>query len=78
MFDPHVVKNLKQRYNTIHPLIFKRSMEKSKSLGELFDILEDLPSNYPVKWCENTRKWVYFKNYFDVVPFMEKHVNGKM
>lgn len=77
MLDKNVVSKLKERYNNIHPLIFKRSMEKAKTIGELFDILEDLPKSYPIKWCEEKRKWMYFRNYFDVAPFIDKYMKAK-
>ena len=31
---------LKKRYSDLHPLIFHRSLDKTKTNGELFDILE--------------------------------------
>ena len=53
---------LKQRYPDMHPLIFQRSREKAKTNGELFDILETVPSEYPVLWCETERKWIHTTN----------------
>lgn len=35
-----------------------RSVERSNSPGELFDILEDVPNEYPIVWDEATRRWV--------------------
>lgn len=72
MFDREVLEKLKQRYTGIHPLIFKRSVEKAKTVGELFDILEDIPKTLPIKWCEEKRKWIYYKGYFEIDPFLEK------
>jgi hypothetical protein len=48
---------LKARYAHIHPLIFQRSLEKAKTNGELFDILEGIPKKYPIVWDENNRCW---------------------
>jgi hypothetical protein len=48
---------LKNRYPNLHPLIFKRSLEKAKSNGELFDILEEIPDEYPLIWDEKKRRW---------------------
>lgn len=53
---------LKDRYAHIHPLIFQRSMEKARSHGELFDILEDVPNAYPLVWDEIERRWKHTKN----------------
>lgn len=52
-----VQEALQKRYSHIHPLIFQRSLEKSASNGELFDILESIP-DYPIVWDEKTRRWV--------------------
>lgn len=53
-----IQKSLKDRYYHIHPLIFYRSCEKSRTNGELFDILESMPKSYPIVWDEEKRKWV--------------------
>ena len=52
-----VQKSLQKRYSHLHPLIFQRSMEKAKSNGELFDILETFPKDYPIVWSEEERSW---------------------
>jgi hypothetical protein len=40
-------------------LIFQRSVEKARSNGELFDILEEVSSmEMPVVWNEKDRKWM--------------------
>lgn len=72
MLDKQVIEKLKIRYQNIHPLIFKRSIEKSRNVGELFDILEDIPKTFPIMWCEQKRKWIYYKNYFEIDAFLEK------
>ena len=51
-----VVESLKKRYN-LHPLMFHRSLERAKTEGELFDILEDCPKDYPLKWDEDSNRW---------------------
>jgi hypothetical protein len=53
-----IQKALKERYPNIHPLIFHRACEKSKTNGELFDVLESMPKSYPIVWDEDERKWV--------------------
>jgi len=46
------------RYPDLHPLLFARSVERSQSAGELFDILEEIPDEFPLIWDENVRRWV--------------------
>lgn len=41
-FESDAVVKIKERYNQIHPLIVHRSMERAKSPGDLFDILDYL------------------------------------
>lgn len=48
---------LKARHPDLHPLIFQRSLDKAKTNGELFDILDGLPKEYPIIWDENDRCW---------------------
>jgi hypothetical protein len=60
----NVIDSLKVRYKNIHPLIFLRSREKAKSEGELFDILEDFPNQYPVIWDEDARRWLHTDDLF--------------
>lgn len=55
--DQEVVEKLKERYSLVHPLLFHRSVEKARSLGELFDILEEVPVVLPVIWDEMSRRW---------------------
>ncbi len=54
-----VLQGLKKRYPHINELIFERSIEKARSHGELFDILEDVPTEMPVVWDEESRRWKY-------------------
>lgn len=58
MIEKKVINNLKEKYPEIHPLIFQRSVERARSAGELFDILSLFKDEYPVVWCEETRRWV--------------------
>lgn len=53
---------LKKRYDKLHPLIFQRSLDKAKTNGELFDILESIPAEYPIVWNEETRSWKHTKD----------------
>jgi hypothetical protein len=58
MLDPKIVEKLRERHSDIHPLLFHRSVERAKSNGDLFDILDTVPKKYPVVWCETTNRWV--------------------
>ncbi len=53
-----VQKALKKRYYFIHPLIFHRSLERAKTDGELFDILETIPEEMPIIWNDDTKRWI--------------------
>jgi hypothetical protein len=52
------VRKLQERYLHIHPMIFNRCCIYAKSLGGLYDILEDLPPRYPIKWDDKKGTWV--------------------
>jgi hypothetical protein len=58
MISKSIVKSLKERYYTLHPLIFHRSVERAKNDVELFDILDCVPRLFPIVWCDTERKWV--------------------
>ncbi len=55
--NQEIVDKLKNRYAYLHPLIFLRSVEHAKDVGELFEILESFPKRYPVSWDEQNRCW---------------------
>ncbi len=57
-----VIEKLRERYAGIHDTVFIRSMEKARSPGDLFDILDTFPGKYPVCWDENSRRWVCSPN----------------
>ena len=57
MIETSITESMKKRYKDLHPLIFHRSAEKAKSPGELFDILETLPDEYPIVWDDEGRRW---------------------
>lgn len=52
-----VKEALKKRYAHLHPLLFQRSLEKARSNGELFDLLEGMPTDMPVVWDDKERVW---------------------
>jgi len=58
MVTDSIVDKLRDRYFAIHPMIFHRSVERARSDGDLFDILDSFPEKYPVVWCELTYRWV--------------------
>jgi hypothetical protein len=58
MIDSYLLEKLRDRYSHVHLLLFSRSVERAKSNGELFDILETIPEKYPICWCEENRIWV--------------------
>lgn len=55
--DAKVIEGMRGRYKHLPALIFQRSIEKSRSTSELFDILESIPKKLPLIWDENSRKW---------------------
>ena len=57
MLDLVVLNKLKEKYSHVHPLIFHRSVEHSKTNGELFDILDTIPKGWPLVWNEKKNKW---------------------
>lgn len=58
MIDESVIVKLKEKYCHVHPLIFHRSVEHSKSAGDLFDILYDLPEKLPILWDDISHRWI--------------------
>ncbi len=55
--DQDVVNRLLERYNRLHPLILHRSVERARTVGELFDLLDGFPERMPVVWDEQSRSW---------------------
>lgn len=55
--DDSVLNNFRTKYQHLHPLVFQRSLERSSSLLELFEILEGVPSEPPYSWDESRRSW---------------------
>jgi len=53
-----VVLAIKKRYSTLHPLLVSRSIERAKDEYELFDILDSVPDELPLVWCQERRRWV--------------------
>lgn len=67
MVDEMAAQKLKERYVHVHPLIFNRSCNYAKSMGDLFDILEGIPKNYPIIWDSKKNQWVTVENIFNQI-----------
>jgi hypothetical protein len=68
MIQDEMLKALKERYK-IHPLLFQRSKERAKTAGDLFDILDTIPKDFPITWNEDLKKWLQTKDLFQVKAF---------
>lgn len=64
MLDPTIIEKLRIRYSELHPLLFYRSVERAKSNGDLFDILDTIPEKHPLIWCEDTYRWKTAKDLY--------------
>lgn len=64
MILQEVVDGLKKKFAEIHPMIFHRSLERARTAGELFDILSEVPTEYPIIWEEESKRWVTTKDLF--------------
>jgi hypothetical protein len=47
--------------------MFQRSLEKSKSNVDLFDILEGIKEEYPLIWDEKTHAWKQTDNLLQAI-----------
>ena len=54
--NEQLLETFKKRYSDVHPLIFHRSIERARSPGDLFDILEGLP-DCPLTWSSDDHCW---------------------
>lgn len=66
---------LLERYAKVPPLIFFRSVERARSAGELFDILDTIPE-YPIVWNELDRKWTCHGPSRRVFPATKSRLSG--
>jgi len=64
MIDKKVLENIKEKYKNVHPLMFTRSIEKSKTNGELFDIISTIPEGFPVIWNDSKKRWIKINDLF--------------
>ena len=58
MIDRDIIKSLREKYHSIHPLIFQRCVERAASASELFDALSLFPNDYPLIWNDEIKRWV--------------------
>ena len=58
MIDKELIAKLRERYSSLDQLLFTRSVERAKSPGDLLDILDTTPQQFPIVWCETTRRWI--------------------
>ena len=72
MLDGGTVQKLKARYSYLHPMLFQRSVEKARSNSELFDILDSVPKDYPLTWCEKECRWVTVDNIYRDDEFLDQ------
>lgn len=56
MIDDNILDNFKRFYKNLHPLVFHRSLEKSKNSMELFEILQTIPK-CPFSWDDANKSW---------------------
>jgi hypothetical protein len=71
MLDEKIVEGLKAKYK-LHPLLFRRSLERAKTHGELFDIVDAVPEKYPMAWCEKRNRWSVVENLYYNKEFLEE------
>jgi len=72
MLDTNVVAKLKERYPSLHPMIFNRSVERAKNLGHLFDILETIPNGFPLVWSDTNEGWEICTDVYQSREFFEE------
>jgi len=72
-FDPKVLAKLKEKYSHLHPLLFFRSMERAKTNGDLFDILDTVAS-LPVVWCDRTSRWIHVEDIYFKKDFLQEQI----
>lgn len=72
MIPKETIEALKAKYSTVNTLMFYRSKERSKTAGELFDILDTMPKEFPMVWNEENKRWVTTKDLFQAKTFSFK------
>jgi len=59
-----VIRKLRERYLNVPQVLFICSLQKAKTLGDLLDILDTFPADFPVEWDGQERRWVTNWNLF--------------
>ncbi len=72
MINSELIAKLQERYNHVMPLIFHRSVERARSAGDLFDILETMPKNYPIIWDDESHMWIVTNDLLQSLSFVNK------
>ena len=72
MISEELLKTLKTKYVNVHPLLFQRSKERAKTPGELFDLLDTMPTQFPITWSEEDKRWKTTKDLFQAKAFPPK------
>ena len=72
MISEELLNSLKEKYAHIHPLLFQRSKERAKTGGELFDLLDTMPTQFPIAWHEENKRWETTKDLFQAKLFPAK------
>jgi hypothetical protein len=72
MISEELLNSLRTKYSNIHPLLFQRSKERAKTGGELFDLLDTMPTQFPITWSEENKRWTTTKDLFQAKTFSPK------
>jgi hypothetical protein len=70
MPDKSIINGLKNKYPDLHPLIFRRSVERAKTNGDLFDIIDTVPKKYPICWNEKEKRWLSTEDVYLTKQFL--------
>lgn len=70
MLDEKIVDKLRKKYSDLHPLLFQRSVERAKSNGDLFDIVDTVIDKYPLSWNEKENRWSSLDDPYLVQQFL--------
>lgn len=53
-----LVMKMRERYRDLPLMVFLRSVERASDATDLFEILEDVPKEFPLAWDFEKRRWV--------------------
>ena len=72
-----IVESLRVRYAHLHPLLVHRSIDRARSDGDLFDILDTIPADLPIVWDESAYRWALTDDLFQSRDFAAERKNEK-